>query len=66
MNPLMRFFIERSEWLFAFVKGATLVVSWYVLARYAKTNVRFVRNACLAGSCFYLLLWTSWFFAAQG
>src|SRR5438477_8453532 len=49
MNPLMRIFIDRSEWLFAVVKGATLVLSWYVLSRYAKINLPFVRKACLLG-----------------
>ena len=64
MNPIMRVFIDRSEILFALVKGATLVAAWYVLARYAKTNVDFVRKACLLGSGCYLFLWVSWFFAA--
>lgn len=65
MNPLMRVFIERSEWLFAAVKGATLLVSWYVMSRYARVNPQFVRTACLAGSAFYVFLWTSWFLAAR-
>ena len=64
MNPVMRVFIERSEWLFVLVKGATLIASWYVLAKYAKTNLRFVRTACLAGSCAYVGLWIVWFTAA--
>ena len=65
MNPIMRIFIERSEWLFVCVKGATLIVSWWVMARYAKVNLKFVRTACLAGSGFYVCLWMSWFFAAR-
>jgi hypothetical protein len=64
MNPVMRIFIDRSEWLFVAVKGATLLVSWYVLARYARTNLQFVRKACLAGSCCYVGLWIVWFTAA--
>ena len=64
MNPFMRIFIDRSEWLFAIVKGATLLASWYVLARYAKTNLGFVRRACIAGSCCYIGLWLIWFTAA--
>ncbi len=64
MNPIMRIFIDRSEWLFAAVKGGTLLLSWYVLARYAKTNLQFVRKACLIGSSCYVCLWISWFFAA--
>jgi hypothetical protein len=64
MNPVMRIFIEKSEWLFVLVKGGTLVASWYVLARYARTNLKFVRTACIAGSCFYVFLWLAWFTAA--
>lgn len=64
MNPVMRVFIERSEWLFVLVKGGTLVASWYVLARYARTNLQFVRTACIAGSCCYVGLWLVWFTAA--
>jgi hypothetical protein len=64
MNPVMRLFIDRSEWLFAAVKGATLIASWYVLAKYAQTNLPFVRKACLAGSFCYLFVWTTWFIAA--
>jgi len=64
MNPVMRIFIERSEWLFVLVKGATLVGSWYVLARYAKTNLDFVRKACWIGSGVYVWVWITWFMAA--
>ena len=64
MNPIMRVFIDRSEWLFAIVKGLTLIGSWFVLARYAKTNLDFVRKACLLGSGCYVFLWLSWFLAA--
>jgi hypothetical protein len=64
MNPVMRIFIERSEWLFVLVKGTTLLASWYVLAKYARTNLKFVRSACIVGSCFYVFLWISWFTAA--
>ena len=64
MNPIMRVFIDRSEWLFAAVKGGTLIASWYVMARYAKTNLQFVRKACLLGSGCYVALWISWFIAA--
>ena len=65
MNPVMRIFIERGEWLFVLVKGGTLLASWYVLARYARTNLKFVRSACLAGCCFYVGLWVVWFTAAS-
>lgn len=65
MNPIMRVFIDRSEWLFAIVKGGTLLISWYILARYARTNLDFVRKACLAGSGVYVFLWATWFLAAS-
>ncbi len=65
LNPVMRIFINRSEWLFAFVKGITLVAAWAALAWYARTNPKFVRQACLWGSGAYLFIWTSWFFAAR-
>jgi hypothetical protein len=65
MNPLMRPLIERSEWLFSLVKGATLVAAWVVMARYAKINLPFVRQACLVGSIVYLIVWTSWFFSTR-
>lgn len=64
LNPIMRVLIERSEWLFAFVKGGTLVLAWIVMSRYAKTNRIFVRNMCLAGACAYLFIWTTWFLAS--
>ena len=64
MNPVMRIVIDQSEWLFVLVKGLTLVASWFVLAKYAKTNLSFVRNACWMGSGVYVMLWLSWFVAA--
>ena len=64
LNPIMRVLIEQSEWLFAFVKGGTLVLAWIVMSHYGKTNRLFVRNACLAGAAAYLLIWTSWFVAS--
>lgn len=65
LNPLMRFFIEQSEWLFAIVKGLTLVVAWGALAWYCKYNRQFVRKACLVGTIAYVMVWTSWFIAAH-
>lgn len=65
LNPVMRMFIEQSEWLFAFVKGLSLVCAWVALSWYAKTNVKFVRQACLWGSGAYLFVWCSWFFVAR-
>jgi hypothetical protein len=65
LNPLMRFFIERSEWLFAFVKGLTLVAAWAALAWYCKYNKLFVKRACIVGAGAYVMVWTSWFLAAR-
>lgn len=65
LNPLMRFFIERSEWLFAFVKGLTLVTAWAALAWYCRYNREFVRKTCLIGSFAYLAVWTTWFMASK-
>ncbi|HWA82498.1 MAG TPA: DUF5658 family protein [Fimbriimonadaceae bacterium] len=65
LNPLMRVFIDRSEWLFALVKGLTLIAAWSALAWYAKYNRDFVRKACLIGTFAYLAVWSSWFLAAR-
>jgi hypothetical protein len=65
LNPLMRVFIERSEWLFALVKGLTLIAAWSALAWYCKYNKTFVRRACMAGSAAYILVWSTWFLAAR-
>lgn len=64
LNPLMRVFIERSEWLFALVKGATLVIAYVTMRNHAKHNPQFVRNACLVGSAAYVMIWCAWFFGA--
>src|SRR5450631_1833472 len=66
MNPLMRCVIDRSEWLFILIKGMTLVAGWLMLARYAKSNVKFVRVACLCGSLAYLSIWLIWFMRGSG
>lgn len=65
LNPLMRPLIERSEWLFAAVKGATLVWAWLVMAWYARYNREFVRHASLAASVVYVVVWCGWFWAAS-
>jgi len=65
LNPLMAFFITRSEWLFAFVKGLTLGAAWMALAWYAKTDKKFVSRASLAGSVAYVGIWCFWFFGAR-
>ncbi len=61
LNPIMRPLIETSEWLFAFVKGMTLVVAWLCMLRYAETHLDFIRKACLFGSGAYFLIWLTWF-----
>lgn len=63
LNPLMKPFIERSEWLFAAVKGSSLVAAWAVMVWYAKSNLDFVRKASLAGAAAYTTIWTIWFVA---
>lgn len=65
LNPFMRYFIEQSEWLFALVKGMTLITAWLALVSYARVNLPFVRRAAFAGSCVYLLIWTVWFLSAS-
>ena len=65
LNPLMKFFIDRSEWLFAAVKGLSLVAAWVALAWYARYNKRFVDLACIGGTVAYLAIWCTWFFSAR-
>ncbi|HTQ11553.1 MAG TPA: DUF5658 family protein [Fimbriimonadaceae bacterium] len=65
LNPVMRPMIDHSEWLFAVVKGVTLVIAWATLAWYCKYNREFVRKVCLLGSLAYVLIWSSWFLAAR-
>lgn len=60
-NPIMRVFIERSEWLFAIVKALTLIAGWAALAWYAQTNRDFVRKVSLWGSAAYVGIWVVWF-----
>lgn len=63
LNPIMRPFIDRSEILFAFVKGGTLIAGWIALAWYARYNRAFVRNLSLAASGAYVTIWLVWFVA---
>lgn len=65
LNPLMRVFITRSEWLFAFVKGLTLGGAWGAMAWYARHDLRFVHRAALIGSAVYVLIWCGWFFGSR-
>ena len=66
MNPLMRGVINRSEWLFVVVKGLTLAVGWLMLVYYARTNVIFVRCACIFGSAAYITVWLVWYLHGAG
>ena len=61
LNPLMKIFIEKSEWLFGIVKAGTLVAAWVALTSYSKVNLDFVRKASLTGSAIYISVWTAWF-----
>jgi len=65
LNPVMRPFIDRSEWQFAFVKGMTLGLGWCVMRRYANSSPRFVRNVCLAGCLMYVGIWLVGFLAGS-
>lgn len=61
MNPLMKGFIEQSEWLFALVKGMTIIAGWAAMAWYAKANLKFVRKASFYGAAVYVAVWLGWF-----
>lgn len=65
LNPIMRPFITRSEWLFAFVKGLTLGGAWGAMAWYARHDRPFVHRAALVASAAYVALWCGWFFGAR-
>jgi hypothetical protein len=65
LNPVMKPFIERSEWLFAGVKGLTLLAAYLAMVWYAEHNLHFVRKACRAGVVLYLGIWIVWFTAAM-
>lgn len=65
LNPLMKPIIEQSEWLFAAVKGMTLLVAWLFIWKYAKENIAFARKACLAGSFAYVAIWCLWFYSGM-
>ena len=65
LNPIMRPFIEQSEWLFVLVKGSTLIIAWCVMAPYAKVNRLFVRRVSNAGIAAYMVIWLSWFLSSM-
>ncbi|MFN3682650.1 MAG: DUF5658 family protein [Fimbriimonadaceae bacterium] len=60
LNPLMRPLIERSEALFALVKGMTLLAAWFAMRRYYATHGRFIDAACVGGSVVYVVVWLAW------
>lgn len=64
LNPLMKPIIETSEWLFAIVKGSTLVLAYMVMMRFWDTHKAFVNKACWLGSGAYVIIWCIWFFSA--
>lgn len=61
LNPIMRYFLLKDEWVFVLVKSATLFGAWGVLVWYAKQNREFVRRSCLWASGAYVALWVVWF-----
>ena len=65
LNPVMRIFIERSEWLFVLAKGTTLVIGFWIMFRHLKHNPQFVQKASLWGSGAYVLIWTTWFMSSR-
>ncbi len=65
LNPVMRVFIERGEWLFALVKGLTLVLAGVVMWNHAKKNPKFVSQVALMGSGAYVFIWSIWFFGSM-
>ncbi len=65
LNPVMRPFLNHSEWEFAFVKGLTLGFAWFLMRKYAHSSPRFVRNVCLAGCLLYVGIWVVGFAAGN-
>ena len=61
LNPVMKPLLQHSEWLFALVKGGTLVLAWSMMRRQCPANLMFVRRSCLIGAGLYLILWSTWF-----
>jgi hypothetical protein len=65
LNPLMKPLIETSEWLFSAVKASTLILAWLLMWKHSKVNLKFVHKAAIGGSVAYMLIWSTWFFAAM-
>jgi hypothetical protein len=66
LNPLMRGFIERSEWLFVAVKGLSLVFAYVMLVRCSRTHRDFVTRAGYVGAALYVGIWLTWFLHGPG
>ncbi|MBI1757001.1 MAG: hypothetical protein HYR64_07840 [Fimbriimonas ginsengisoli] len=60
LNPLMRPVLHHSLWAFGFLKGGTLLLGWWALANYARSDRSFVRRICLFGSVAYVIIWVGW------
>lgn len=65
MNPLLRPIIEQSEWLFAAVKGATLLAAYIAMIIYARHRPEFVQRASRLGIFLYVGIYVVWFFGAM-
>ena len=61
LNPVMRPIIEQSEWLFAFVKGATLVAAYLVMMKYMDRHKNYIDKVATIGWIAYIATWTVWF-----
>ncbi len=64
LNPVMKPVIEHSEWSFALVKGATLLIAYLTMAQYARQNSVFVGLVSKIGIVLYTGIWLIWFHAA--
>jgi hypothetical protein len=65
LNPLLSPIIERSEWLFAAVKGSTLLAAYFAMIAYAQKKPEFVRKASRIGIVLYVGIYVIWFFGAM-
>lgn len=61
LNPVMRPIIETSEWLFAFVKGATLAAAYLVIMKYMDRHKAYIDKVATIGWIAYVGTWTVWF-----
>lgn len=61
LNPVMKPIIETSEWLFAFVKGATLAAAYLVMMKYMNTHKAYIDKVATIGWITYIATWSLWF-----